>query len=64
MEVGLFRNQVQHLAQAPGDHFPEQQGRHHRFERSVRVGMVDVVDFAQGRLLIGGQRPGSANCRT
>ena len=45
MQVGLFRNQVQHLTQAPGDLFPEQQGRHHGFERSVRVGMIDAVDF-------------------
>lgn len=64
MEVGLFRIQVQDLTQAPGDHVPQQQGRHHGFARSVRIGMVDAVDFAQGRLLMGGQRPGSANCRT
>lgn len=54
MEVGLFSNQIQHLAQALGDLLAEQQSRHQGFERGMRIGIIDAFDRAQVGLVTGG----------
>ena len=46
----MFSEQLEHLAQVPGDFLAEQQSQHHGFEGGMRVG-GENTEFEKNRAL-------------